>query len=146
MSGKGNSIMRTVWTSLAVVSLSFGLLSGCEPALKQNHPLAVARKAIDDVTYWNGVINTDAHRAAVKINRLKIQFFDHGLHIPVGPQRTVSRPLESDIASVFYDCSRNLREVSNQGPEKLKVSAKFLPPLFRPSVYPLPRTACRAWQ
>ena len=59
--------MRTVWTSLAVVSLSFGLFSGCEPALEQNHPLAVARKAIDDVTYWNGVINTDAHRAAVKI-------------------------------------------------------------------------------
>ncbi|MBV71613.1 MAG: hypothetical protein CMH52_09745 [Myxococcales bacterium] len=59
--------MRTVWTGLTVVGLSIGLFSGCEPTLDQNHPLAIARDAIDDVNYWNSVINEDSHRAAVKI-------------------------------------------------------------------------------
>jgi HEAT repeat protein len=60
-------MMRTVLAGLTVASLSLSLLSGCEPALDNGHPLAIAQSAIDDVTYWNSIINTDAHRASVKI-------------------------------------------------------------------------------
>ena len=59
--------MRTVLTGLILAAFSTMLFSGCEPGLKRDHALAIAKGAVDDVTYWNTVIATDAHRAAVKI-------------------------------------------------------------------------------